>query len=166
LVKGKTKKTAALSRDHLITVSDSGLITITGGKWTTYRKMAEDVIDIAMEKFNLSKRTCTTTDLKLHGHDQPGFPADSIATEDITRAVSDEMCVTAEDYLSRRTRHLLLNAKSAVEAAPAVAKIMAAKMNKDETWISQQINEFTKLANNYIPSSNLHAPRHALNIKL
>ena len=41
LVKGKTKKTAALSRDHLITVSDSGLITITGGKWTTYRKMAK-----------------------------------------------------------------------------------------------------------------------------
>jgi glycerol-3-phosphate dehydrogenase len=58
LVKGKTKKTAALSRDHLIAVSDSGLITITGGKWTTYRRMAEDVIDIAMEKFNLSKRTC------------------------------------------------------------------------------------------------------------
>src|SRR6185436_3665402 len=73
LVKGKSKKTAALSRDHLIAVSDSGLITITGGKWTTYRRMAEDVIDIAMEKFNLSKRTCKTTDLKLHGYDQPGF---------------------------------------------------------------------------------------------
>ena len=71
----------------------------------------QDVIDIAMEKFKLSKRACTTTDLKLHGHDQPGFPADSIAAEDITRAVSDEMCVTAEDYLSRRTRHLLLDDK-------------------------------------------------------
>ena len=166
LVKGKSKKTAALSRDHLIAVSDSGLITITGGKWTTYRRMAEDVIDIAMEKFNLSKRTCKTTDLKLHGYDQPGFPADSLATEDIIRAVSDEMCVTAEDYLSRRTRHLLLDAKSALAAAPAVAKVMATKMNKDETWISQQINDFTKLANNYIPSSNMHAPRQALNIKL
>ena len=50
LVKGNTKKTAALSRDHLIAISDSGLITITGGKWTTYRKMAEDVINIAIEK--------------------------------------------------------------------------------------------------------------------
>ncbi len=50
LVKGKTKKTAALSRDHLINIGDSGLITITGGKWTTYRKMAEDVVDIAIEK--------------------------------------------------------------------------------------------------------------------
>ena len=166
LVKGKTKKTAALSRDHLITVADSGLITITGGKWTTYRKMAEDVIDLAVEKINLPKKTCTTTDLKLHGHDQPGFPPDSIATEDIIKAVSDEMCVTVEDYLSRRTRHLLLDAKSALEAAPFVAKIMATKMNKDETWINQQINDFTKLANNYIPSSNQHAPRQALNIKL
>ena len=58
LVKGKTKRTAALSRDHLITVADSGLITITGGKWTTYRRMAEDVIDIAIEKTNLPKKIC------------------------------------------------------------------------------------------------------------
>jgi glycerol-3-phosphate dehydrogenase len=155
LVKGKTKRTAALSRDHLITVADSGLITITGGKWTTYRRMAEDVIDTVIEKTNLPKKICTTTDLKLHGHDQPCYPANSIASKDIRKAVMDEMCMTVEDYLSRRTRHLLLDAKSAVEAAPQVAKIMAGKMNKDDSWVDQQIIDFTKLAKNYIPSANL-----------
>ena len=166
LVKGKTKKTAALSRDHLITVADSGLITITGGKWTTYRRMAEDVIDITADKINFPKRKSSTSDLRLHGHDQPTIPPDSVAVQDIGRAVDDEMCVTPEDYLSRRTRHLLLDARSALAAVPAVTKIMAAKMNKDESWIKKQIDDFTKLANNYIPSMNMPASKQALNIKL
>ncbi|MEP7373489.1 MAG: glycerol-3-phosphate dehydrogenase/oxidase [Chitinophagaceae bacterium] len=155
LVKGKTKKTAALSRDHLITVAVSGLITITGGKWTTYRKMAEDVIDIAIEKNNLANKPCVTKELKLYGYDQPPYSPRSIAVEDIKKAISDEMCMTIEDFLSRRTRHLLLDAKMAIQAAPAVAKIMAAEMNKDEKWISEQIIDFTKIAKHYIPSSNL-----------
>jgi glycerol-3-phosphate dehydrogenase len=155
LVKGKTKKTAALSRDHLITVAGSGLITITGGKWTTYRKMAEDVIDIAIEKNNLSKALCVTKELKLYGHDQQSIPPTSIATDDIKRAINDEMCMTPEDFLSRRTRHLLLNAKTAIETAPLVAKIMAEEMNKNEKWISEQVNDFTKIAKHYIPSQNL-----------
>ena len=166
LVKGRTKKTAALSRDHLITISESGLITITGGKWTTYRRMAEDVIDVAIEKNNLPKTACSTAALKLHGHDQTGYPPDSVAMVDINKAVDDEMCFTVEDYLSRRTRHLLLDAKSAITAAPAVAKIMAAKMKKDESWISQQINDFTKLANFYIPSLHAPADRRTSNLKL
>jgi len=165
LVKGKTKKTAALSRDHLITVSESGLITITGGKWTTYRGMAEDVVDIAVEKNNLQGRKSSTTDLRLHGHDQPCIPADSITEQDIGKAVTDEMCVTPEDYLSRRTRHLLLDARSAIAAAPFVAKIMAAKMNKDDLWIKQQTDDFINLAKNYIPTLNTNVAKHASNIK-
>jgi len=165
LVKGKTKKTAALSRDHLITVSESGLITITGGKWTTYRGMAEDVVDIAVEKNNLQGRKSATTDLRLHGHDQPCIPADSITEQDIGKAVTDEMCVTPEDYLSRRTRHLLLDARSAIAAAPFVTKIMAAKMNKDDLWIKQQTDDFINLAKNYIPTINTNVAKHASNIK-
>ena len=76
------------------------------------------------------------------------------------------MCMTVEDFLSRRTRQLLLEAKVAIENAPIVARILAIELNKDETWINQQINDFTKLANNYIPSSNMHATRQALKIKL
>jgi len=159
LVKGKTKRTAALSRDHLIAVADSGLITITGGKWTTYRKMAEDVIDIAIEKNNLAKTPCATKELKLFGHDQRLMPATSLLEEDIKRAISTEMCMTTEDFLSRRTRHLLLDAKAAIEAAPSVAKIMATEMNKDDQWIIGQINDFIKIAKHYIPSSNLIPPR-------
>ena len=154
LVKGKTKKTAALSRDHLITVADSGLITITGGKWTTYRRMAEDVIDLAIEKNNLSKKPSITKELKLYGHDQPARPATSIAIEDVRKAVANEMCMTVEDYLSRRTRHLLLDAKSAIAAAPQVAQYMASEMNKDENWITQQVNEFNLLAQQYLPTIN------------
>jgi len=165
LVKGKTKKTAALSRDHLITVSESGLITITGGKWTTYRGMAEDVVDIAVEKNNLQGRKSSTTDLRLHGHDQPCIPADSITEQDIGKAVTDEMCVTPEDYLSRRTRHLLLDARSAIAVAPFVTKIMAAKMNKDDLWIKQQTDDFINLAKNYIPTINTNVAKHASNIK-
>ena len=70
-----------------------------------------------------------------------------------------EMCMTTEDFLSRRTRHLLLDAKAAIEAAPSVAKIMATEMNKDDKWIIGQINDFNKIAKHYIPSSNLIPPR-------
>src|SRR4029079_14199908 len=68
LVKADSKTTAALSRDHLITVSDSELITITGGKWTTYRKMAEDVLEIAIPKAGLHDVECQTKNLHIHGY--------------------------------------------------------------------------------------------------
>ena len=91
--------------------------------------------------------------MKLFGHDQPVRPPTSIEAEDIRNAVADEMCMTAEDYLSRRTRHLLLDAKSAIAAAPQVVKIMANKMEKDENWIREQVNEFTLLAQQYLPQT-------------
>jgi glycerol-3-phosphate dehydrogenase len=165
LVKGKTKKTAALSRDHLITIAESGLITITGGKWTTYRKMAEDVIDLAIDKFSLPESPCITKELKLNGHDQPVLPAEisHLNKEElqaaIKKSVEEEMCMTVEDFLSRRTRQLLLDAGAAVDIAPAVARLMAKEMNKDETWITEQINIFNDISKNYAPISNLkHQP--------
>lgn len=157
LVKGKTKKTAALARDHLITVADSGMITITGGKWTTYRKMAEDVVDIAMEKAGLEKKDCVTEDMKLAGYNNPIIPADinSLNNDElkaiIQQSVTEEMCMTAEDFLSRRTRQLLLDARFAVTIAPVVATMLAEEMNKDETWIKEQINNFNAIAKNYLP---------------
>jgi glycerol-3-phosphate dehydrogenase len=159
LVKGKTKKTAALSRDHLIHIGDSGLITITGGKWTTYRKMAEDVVDIAIQHFNLPDKPCITTELKLNGHDKPVAPAEiiSLSNEElkaaIKKSVQEEMCMTIEDFLSRRTRQLLLNANEAIKAAPLVAKLMAEEMGKDENWIKEQINIFNEIAKNYKPQT-------------
>ncbi len=160
LVKNKTKNTAALSRDHFVTVAESGLITITGGKWTTYRKMAEDVVDIAMEKNGFPPHECVTKELKLSGHDKPVFPAE-VSTLDkdelaalIKIAVEQELCMTVEDFLSRRTRQLLLDAQQAIRAAPQVAQLMAKQMDKDEEWIKEQINIFKDVAKNYAPTTN------------
>jgi glycerol-3-phosphate dehydrogenase len=159
LVKGSSKKTAALSRDHLISVADSGLITITGGKWTTYRKMAEDVVNIAIEKNGLGDKPCITKELKLYGHDQPAVAAEifNLNTEQlkavIRKSVTQEMCMTTEDFLSRRTRCLLLDAKAAIEVAPKVAGIMAEEMNKDTAWMQAQIDNFNTVAKNYLPKN-------------
>jgi glycerol-3-phosphate dehydrogenase len=160
LVKASSKKTAALSRDHLIAVADSGMITITGGKWTTYRRMAEDVVNIAVEKNGLPEKNCITQELKLYGHNLQTVPAEifHLTTEElkavIKTSVEKEMCMTVEDFLSRRTRSLLLDAKAAIASAPLVAELMAAAMNKDENWIKEQINIFNLIAKNYLPTSN------------
>lgn len=62
---GKTKE---ISRSHKLITSASGLITITGGKWTTYRKMAEDTVDEAIKVAGLRSVPCATESLKLHGY--------------------------------------------------------------------------------------------------
>ncbi len=181
LVKAESKKTAELSRDHVITIAPSGLINILGGKWTTYRKMSEDVVNTAAINNMLPVKECLTTDLPIHGA-QPtqdfsndfyyygtDWPAiELLAAKDpalhekihtrlpytkaaIVWAVQEEMCMTVDDALSRRTRSILLDARAALEAAPAVAALMAKLMNKDEKWISGQLLAFKKIAVNYIP---------------
>ncbi len=182
LVKSNSKKTAELSRDHLITVSDSGLITITGGKWTTYRRMAEDVINTAIKKAGLSDKPCLTSNLRLHGakedtnfkealyyYGSDAWQIKAIVQNDkkmgelihpnlpyikaeIVWAVQEEMCITVEDALARRTRALLLDAKAAIEAAPIVASLMSREMNKEEGWAKEQIESFSQVAKNYLPS--------------
>jgi glycerol-3-phosphate dehydrogenase len=182
LVKGNSKKTAELSRDHLIAVSESGLITITGGKWTTYRRMAEDAINVAIKKASLEHKPCITDNLKIHGAKQDadfkkpfyyyGTDEDKIKLlieknkslaevihpnlpylkAQIIWAVQNEMCMTVEDALARRTRALLLDAKAAIESATVVASLMAAEMNKDERWMQEQVALFGETAKNYLPN--------------
>ena len=184
LVKAYSKTTAALSRDHHITVSDSELITITGGKWTTYRKMAEDVLEIAIPKAGLADKECQTKDLHIHGYkkgtdfnkplyyygaDEEGIRAivesDKTLAEqihpmipfikaEICWAVRNEMCMKVEDFLSRRTRALLLDAKATIESAPLVAELMAKETNNNEDWIKNEIDNFNSIAKNYLPTSN------------
>lgn len=157
LVKGKSKKTANLSRDHIVTLTDSGLITITGGKWTTYRKMAEDVVELAIEEMGIKERPAITKNLLLYGFDQPVIPADptSLTQEQlkaaVVKSIHEESCITVEDFLSRRTRLLLLDALKAMEMAPTIAAMMATEKDKDESWIKNQIKVFTLLAKNYLP---------------
>ena len=174
------EKTSALSRDHTIHIDSAGLITIVGGKWTTYRHMAEDCVNHAITLGRLEDTPCVTRSLKLHGYyedsealgdlwvygsDAEGVRA--IASEDPTLlepmhpdltycaaeviwAVRHEMARTVEDVLSRRTRALLLNARAAQELAPRVADIMAKELGEDAAWAAQQLSDFLALSENYI----------------
>ncbi len=150
LVKNSSvKKTAKLARTHKIFVSDSGLITIAGGKWTTARHMAEETIDRFFALHNLSPRKSLTHTLtftkppvamnlpRLH----PDFP---YTREDIRRAVEEEMALHLNDVLSRRTRLLLLDEKKALEMAPKVAAFMTAYNHKDAAWIKREVAFFER----------------------
>ena len=154
LVKGKSKVTAALSRDHLITISESDMITVTGGKWTTYRKMAEDTVNLLAEKLQ-SQITCVTHELKIAELRPIPASVEGLTDEEITRLVKQsadhEMCMTVEDFLSRRTRQLLLDAQAAIDKAPLVAKTLAVVLHKEEDWINAQINNFKQIARHYLP---------------
>ncbi|MBL0335429.1 MAG: glycerol-3-phosphate dehydrogenase/oxidase [Chitinophagaceae bacterium] len=158
LVKGKSKKTAALSRDHLIHESESGLISISGGKWTTYRKMAEDVTDFAIAKAKLEALPCSTKTISLGKASQIMIPAavkdlpESLLRLWIQKAVDEELCMTVEDFLSRRSRQLLLDAKASQVMANQVAILMAVNLQKDEQWINEQINIFKTVSQNYLPN--------------
>ncbi|TVQ68006.1 MAG: glycerol-3-phosphate dehydrogenase/oxidase [Balneolaceae bacterium] len=177
---GDSKSTASLSRDHTLMVSDSGLVTITGGKWTTYRKMAQDTIDQAAMVAGLNMKECVTENLRIHGwlknvdKSDPLHPygSDRVAIRkiisaqpelgeplherlpylkaEVVWAVREEMAMTVEDVLSRRTRALLLDAKASVEMAPEVAALMAGENGRDKTWQEQQVAEYEKIAASYI----------------
>jgi glycerol-3-phosphate dehydrogenase len=188
LVKSNSRITSAISRDHHISVSDSELISITGGKWTTYRKMAEDVMEIAIHKAGMSEQESVTKNLHIHGFKENNnyasplyyYGTDEAGIRELTKkdgslaelihpslpyikgeiiwAIENEMCMTVEDALARRTRALLLDAKAAIESAPLVASMMAKEMNKNELWIKDQIDTFNTVARNYLPNSNLNFP--------
>ncbi|HEY4335471.1 MAG TPA: glycerol-3-phosphate dehydrogenase/oxidase, partial [Puia sp.] len=179
LVKSSSRKTAELARDHLIVVSDSGLVTIAGGKWTTYRRMAEDTVNTAIARGKLADRPCVTATLPIHGamavnfdHPQHYHGTDAakireLAMErpewagmlhprlpylraEIVWAAREELCMTVEDALSRRTRSLLLDAKAAIECAATVAELLAAELGRDREWQKQQVEEFKELAAGYL----------------
>jgi glycerol-3-phosphate dehydrogenase len=180
LVGGKGAPTANLARDHSLLVDpQSGLITITGGKWTTYRRMAEDTVDLAATRAGLPKRPRPTATLPIHGStaDLAGFetlafygsdapalfdlirpnpylgehlePRLPIVAAEVVWACRQEMARTVEDVLARRTRSLLFNAEAAVAAAPAVARLMAAELGRDANWERNQIAAFQALAASY-----------------
>jgi glycerol-3-phosphate dehydrogenase len=131
---GDGVNTAALSRDHVVHIDKSGLVTVCGGKWTTYRKMAEDCVNQAAMVAHLEERPCVTEHLPIHQSEDPGL----------------EMARTVEDVLARRTRALFLNAREAIKMAPAVAESMARELGFGEAWKARQLAEFQAVAANYI----------------
>jgi glycerol-3-phosphate dehydrogenase len=171
--------TAALSREHTLIVSKTGLVTITGGKWTTYRPMAEHAVDKAVEVGGLPKTTCPTRNLKLHGYqehpedppfgaygseasevrkvlaEQPGWdrllhPKLPYRAGEVIWAARHELARTVEDVLARRTRALMLYASASLEIAPRVAELLAGELGFDHSWEQAQVQQYTDLANGYL----------------
>lgn len=183
LVKVKQEKnTARLSRDHVVLVSQSGLVTIGGGKWTTYRRMGEDAINAAARVAGLESRPSRTETLRLHawtaahetiphrdayGADnarltamleenvewiKPLHPRLPYCAGEVVWAARSEMARTVEDTLARRTRALLLDARASVEIAPQVAALMATELGRSEQWEKEQVAAFRALAAGYLPN--------------
>jgi glycerol-3-phosphate dehydrogenase len=172
-------KTSVMPRDHHITALPSGLIHVTGGKWTTYRSMAEHAVDKAAQAAGLNAAACKTKDLHLHGWiaknddshlsvygsdaalikkmmeddvslSEKIHPKYPYTKAEVKWMIQNEMAITVEDILARRIRLLFLDAGAAIAAAPEVAKLMAKEMNKEDAWINEQVCAFTKLAQGYL----------------
>ncbi|WP_343558545.1 glycerol-3-phosphate dehydrogenase/oxidase [Sphingobacterium sp.] len=177
---GNSNKTKEISRSHKVIVSESNLLTLTGGKWTTFRRMGQDTVDKAIKIGCLPKKESKSATQKIYsaiptndrsnhmyiyGSDQEAIHA--LAQEnpqwgeklvehlefkkaEVVWAVRNELAQTVEDVLSRRVRILFLDAKAAITAAPEVAKILAQELGKDENWQKSQLENFQKVAKNYI----------------
>ncbi len=177
---GETGDRSTLSRDHSILIDpDSGLLTVAGGKWTTQRRMGEDVIDQASMLAGLEPAACVTQDLPIHGarenSDRHGrlayYGSDAaeilalseaeeglaaqiherlpLTKAEVVWACRQEMAQTIDDVLARRSRSLLFDAQASIEAAPAVGEVMAKELGRDEAWRLTQIQEFTSIAEGY-----------------
>ena len=159
LKSGKGSGTASLSRDHQVKIDDSGLVSVMGGKWTSYRKMAEDAVNKTIKAHGLPGNKVETLDYRLEApqsmeasdsQSESLHPSYRITRGQVVEAVRNEMACTVEDFLSRRVRLLLLDARAAVETAPAVARIMAEEMGRDGEWAESQVREFSELAVGYL----------------
>ena len=174
------KATAVLPRDHAILVSNAGLVTVGGGKWTTYRKMARDAVDQAETVAGMVSRPSITEQLRIRGWQEDVasgpwgvYGADSIRLEELPAkdsgsellhphlpyrrcevlwAVRHEYARTVEDILARRTRALFLDATASMESAPLVARMVAAELEHNDAWQQQQVSDFLTLARGYLPA--------------
>ena len=179
---GDAKNTSALSRDHTIHIDRSGLLTLTGGKWTTYRNMAEDGVNQAATLARLPERPCPTRSLNIHGSHAAAakfgplsvYGADALAIQELIAAdptlgvpmhpdlpycpaevawaARFELARTVEDVLARRTRALFLDARAAIAMAPQVADVLAKELRRDAAWRDAQIADFRALARQYLPA--------------
>ena len=173
---GDGKNTAALSRDHTVHIDQSGLLSIAGGKWTTYRNMAEDAVNQAATLADLPEKNCVTRNLNIHGYTPNaasfgplafyGTDATSIreliagdetlgqaldaelpyVSAEVIWAAREEMARSVEDVLARRTRALFLNSQAAVRMAPRVAALLAQELKRDKAWQVDQVEQFNKVA--------------------
>jgi len=165
----EARATGGLSREHLIEVSATGLVSVLGGKWTTYRHMAEEAVDRALAVAGLPRRAAATATLRLHGAREGDDPygSDREAVEalpgagrrllegltlteaEVRHAARAEYALSVEDVLARRHRALFIDARLALQAAPAVAALLAEELGRDGDWVAAQLRVFAALAQGY-----------------
>jgi glycerol-3-phosphate dehydrogenase len=177
--------TAALARDHTIRIENSGMVTICGGKWTTYRHMAEDCVTQAATLGRLPEKPCATRDLHIHGFHENAerfgwlavYGSDAPAIEhlmagdaplrerlhpdlpytaaEVVWAARHEMARTVEDVLARRTRALFLNARAAIAMAPRVAELLAHELQRDDRWRARELRSFQDTARHFLVAAKV-----------
>jgi glycerol-3-phosphate dehydrogenase len=169
--------TKALSREHAVLVERSGLVTVTGGKWTTYRAMAEDVLSHCMAGGLLPSRAAGVTaalplvgapatgeralsdapGLHLYGTEAPLVRALPGAERELAPGLTEAMvrfaarheyARTVEDVLARRSRLLFLDARLAASVAPRVAAVLAEELG-DAFDADASLRAFAQLAERY-----------------
>lgn len=154
LTKGLSNATSQLSRRHKIIEGQSGLWTVTGGKYTIARFMAEDVLNRIIAKGTLPEVVCKTRKLKIH--ETPQLLEEPLlhsnlpySLKDLNRGIKEEMAMHVSDLLSRRTRSFLLDTEASKEVIPKAAKLLAKHLDKDQAWIDQEIENANLDLNNY-----------------
>jgi glycerol-3-phosphate dehydrogenase len=175
---GGTERTSVLSRDHVVEVLGKKMISVLGGKWTTYRKMAQDAIDRAIEIGSLPSSRSVTAEMKIHGADsspdggiercygsdrpelerlvkedpelgEPLHPRLPYRKVSVVWGARRESALTLEDVMARRTRAILLDAQASVEAAPVAVRLLARELGQDKAWEESQLQEFSRFAARY-----------------
>ena len=171
--------TKEVSRRHKITLSPSGLLSVIGGKWTSYRRMAEETLNKAIKSGLPEKKKCITKTFRLYSgshihssealkiYGENAYEIEKMLNENTSDKVlldtrlpytraeikwicRNEMAVTLEDMLARRTHALFLDARASMDIASDVAGIMAEELGYDTKWQKEQITEYNKLINNYL----------------
>jgi glycerol-3-phosphate dehydrogenase len=177
LIRHGGRMSSRLSRDHAVFTSDTGLVTITGGKWTTYRKMGEDTVTRAADVAGLPARACETRDLRLSGSEHPNQDWREIGAGEPEIAeysamwpdplsprlpysmamaayvIDAEMPLHLDDVLSRRLRALILDSDESVRVAPKVAALMAERLGHDAAWVAAEIERYNRIAAGYMPAA-------------
>lgn len=154
--------TASISREHRIEQGVEGVVWVFGGKWTTYRAMGQEAVDLAAQVGGLRATPSVTGDVSLDvsaakSDDDPaerGTPLHvglGLYERDVRRAVQYEMARTVEDVLARRTRTLFRDARAAAGVARTTAEIMSSCLGRSKEWVEQQTVDFHALTARHLP---------------
>jgi glycerol-3-phosphate dehydrogenase len=153
-------RTANVRRDHRVETIP-GMVTICGGKWTTYRLMARDAIDACAREAHLTAsrldQSCALagppeSNARLEAAVLEGRDLTPDDAREIERLARDEMARTVEDVLARRTRCLFLDAQRSAACARSVAEVLARELGRDAAWVDREVAAFSALAARYLPA--------------